>query len=469
MITKTKPRKPAKADKPRGASKPETLPASFKDIGHAVRENFERKAAALYERWKKGDVDLQSSEVDLLKKVPTETLSRHELERAMGLFERYGRKEKPKGPSPKIPAAIAEEIHHTFCPRGVAEKAGTAIAVRPAAVTVEVVDDLSADERKALARCESEFERSGRKALEGFVAMGRALREIRDSRLYRRTHSTFEAYLADRCGLRKTSGYELIDGATAYELAQPIAAKLNMRFTAAAQLRPLAKVESKTEMQDVLRRAAKKIEPDRHGDKVPTMAGLEEAVRDSTATVDYTPEQLRKDAQQRRWEETDRQRQAKAAESLGAHLEQDEPSPGMFARGPESIATGRLQVHEEALAQSLATIGDSDFWHRVLSGPIPIDGSDPDAWNHKQTGYARILHGINTIVRTAWAQHLGQGDDVKAFRKDLAHLMLQLELDIESDADPAGGTAGGKSKGGCLLDGREWKEMPAAARGRRAK
>ena len=143
MITKTKPRKPAKADKPRGASKPETLPASFKDIGHAVRENFERKAAALYERWKKGDVDLQSSEVDLLKKVPTETLSRHELERAMGLFERYGRKEKPKGPSPKIPAAITEKIHHTFCPRGVAEKAGTAIAVRPAAVTVKVVDDLS--------------------------------------------------------------------------------------------------------------------------------------------------------------------------------------------------------------------------------------------------------------------------------------------------------------------------------------
>ncbi len=402
------------------------IPASFKDIGHAVRESFERKAAALYERWQKGDVDLESSDAAILRKIPRETLSRHELERAMALFDLHGRKQTPKREKPpKIPTAIAEEIHRTVCPRGIAEKGTTAIALRsqPTAVIEAVpVDDLTAEERKVLARCESEFERSGRKALEGFVAMGRALREIRDSRLYRRTHSTFEAYLTDRCGLRKTSGYELIDGATAYELAQPIAAKLNMRFTAAAQLRPLVKVESKTEMQDVLRRAAKKIEPDRHGDKVPTMVGLEEAVRDSTATVDYTPEQLRKDAQQRRWEEMDRKRQAKAVESMGAHHDESEPEPdpGMFARPIESN-------HRES--RDLAALGNADQWTAILKGTAP-DGTLSDWWRGEPRYYAPQLVGLHTILAQLINTHLGQHDQEVAFRRDLAKLLDQMRKEV---------------------------------------
>ena len=311
--------------------------------------------------------------------------------------------------------------------------------------------------------------------------MGRALREIRDSRLYRRTHSTFEAYLADRCGLRKTSGYELIDGATAYELAQPIAAKLNMRFTAAAQLRPLVKVESKTEMQDVLRRAAKKIEPDRHGDKVPTMVGLEEAVRDSTATVDYTPEQLRKDAQQRRWDEAERQRQAHQRQGIPVddaelpgqtHFFQ-EPSPGMFGRGPESVATKRLGMFEEdptgtreelRLIQSdqhepleeamkkatysvafdnkqrrntLADVAGWKEWLEILRGPKPSDGSDPGYWNGQPNPHARQLSGIAHILRRLadWQQPGPPGVEGTGSspRKDLATLLHSLAAEIPAN------------------------------------
>jgi len=304
----------------------------------------------------------------------------------------------------------------------------TAIAVRPAPAAIvdaasTPADDLTPEERKALARCEAEFERGSRKALENFVAMGRALREIRDSRLYRRTHATFEAYLADRCGLRKTSGYELIDGSTAYELAQPIAAKLNLQFTAPAQLRPLAKLESKTEMQDVLRRAARNIEPDRHGHKVPTMVGLEQAVRDSTATVDYTPQQLRKDAQQRRWDEADRKRQAKAAESLGAHQEPDEPGPGTFAGGiTPHVAAGDL------VPKNLAALGTSDEWHAILLG-TPSDGSLPGWWRGEPRYYAPQLVGLREIFDRLIHAHSGQHDEEVAFRRDLARLLDQARRD----------------------------------------
>ena len=212
-----------------------------------------------------------------------------------------------------------------------------------------------------------------------------------------------------------------------------------MRFTAAAQLRPLAKVESKTEMQDVLRRAAKKIEPDRHGDKVPTMAGLEEAVRDSTATVDYTPEQLRKDAQQRRWDEAERQRQAHQRQGIPVddaelpgqtHLFQElsaevpsrtstaetpsgalEPGPGMFGRG--------LQVHDDDTP--LTTM------HLAALGAEPQDGSDPDYWNGQPNAYARQLRGLGRWLRKA----IGLDFPGDRSHGDVANLLRSIAMEVE--------------------------------------
>ena len=43
---------------------------------------------------------------------------------------------------------------------------------------------------------------------------------------------TFEAYALERWALKKSSAYELMDGAAAYELARPIAEKLRIEFTA---------------------------------------------------------------------------------------------------------------------------------------------------------------------------------------------------------------------------------------------
>lgn len=47
--------------------------------------------------------------------------------------------------------------------------------------------------------------------LQTFVEVGNALMRIRDARLYRLAHSTFEEYCHQRWGMRRSYAYELID------------------------------------------------------------------------------------------------------------------------------------------------------------------------------------------------------------------------------------------------------------------
>ncbi|WP_433233925.1 hypothetical protein [Actinomadura nitritigenes] len=68
---------------------------------------------------------------------------------------------------------------------------------------------LDAFERAQLARAE----RTIRRGLATFVAVGEALLEIRDQRLYRETHGTFEEYCRDRWALSKTHGNRLVQAA----------------------------------------------------------------------------------------------------------------------------------------------------------------------------------------------------------------------------------------------------------------
>ena len=61
---------------------------------------------------------------------------------------------------------------------------------------------LGADERKALKRCEQIIIKGAAE----FVRVGLALKEIRDCRLYRETHSTFEAYCLSKFDFRRANG-----------------------------------------------------------------------------------------------------------------------------------------------------------------------------------------------------------------------------------------------------------------------
>jgi hypothetical protein len=75
---------------------------------------------------------------------------------------------------------------------------------------------------RAAARRRDELETALEEARRAFVEAGRALAEIRDQRLYRDTHETFEDYLQDRWGFSRPQGYRLIDAAAVADAVSPI-------------------------------------------------------------------------------------------------------------------------------------------------------------------------------------------------------------------------------------------------------
>lgn len=72
---------------------------------------------------------------------------------------------------------------------------------------VEVLNELTQQEEAERHRLELKVERT-------FHEAGTALRELRDRRLYRSTHQTFEEYCRDRFEMTRAAAYYLIDAAT---------------------------------------------------------------------------------------------------------------------------------------------------------------------------------------------------------------------------------------------------------------
>ena len=73
----------------------------------------------------------------------------------------------------------------------------------------EIVLPLAPEERHRLQVCEKTI----REGLGTFVAVGTALMEIRDSRLYRQSHPSFESYVQSVLALTRPRAYQLIDSA----------------------------------------------------------------------------------------------------------------------------------------------------------------------------------------------------------------------------------------------------------------
>lgn len=94
--------------------------------------------------------------------------------------------------------------------------------------------ELATGEQKRL----DELEATISAGLTGFSEAGAALREIRDSKLYRATHSTFEAYCQDAWGLTHQNANRLIRSSTVAELISPIG--LIPSESVARELAPLA-------------------------------------------------------------------------------------------------------------------------------------------------------------------------------------------------------------------------------------
>lgn len=75
---------------------------------------------------------------------------------------------------------------------------------------------LSASDRDRLAELEAIVD----EGLTTFIRVGLALREIRDRRLYRDTHSTFEGYCQEKWGIGRHYAYRQINAASVVELLQ---------------------------------------------------------------------------------------------------------------------------------------------------------------------------------------------------------------------------------------------------------
>lgn len=71
--------------------------------------------------------------------------------------------------------------------------------------------DLTTEEQEDLRGCEAVIER-GRKT---FIEVGAALAEIRDRKLHRRSHETFEEYVAERWQMSRPRAYQFMDAAAA--------------------------------------------------------------------------------------------------------------------------------------------------------------------------------------------------------------------------------------------------------------
>ena len=93
---------------------------------------------------------------------------------------------------------------------------------------------LSASEQADLATCEAALDNLRL----AFAAAGKALQVIRDARLYRSTHDTFEDYAEQRWDMSRAQAYRLIEAWPLAERLSPMGDKINERQV--RELLPLA-------------------------------------------------------------------------------------------------------------------------------------------------------------------------------------------------------------------------------------
>lgn len=106
------------------------------------------------------------------------------------------------------------------------------------------MEALTTTDQSNLAKYESIIE-SG---LKTFYEVGNALLAIREEKLYRGTHGTFEGYCRDKWGISHTRAYELMGAAQVKDQVSAIADIKNE-----AQARPLTKVKTPEERRDIVK------------------------------------------------------------------------------------------------------------------------------------------------------------------------------------------------------------------------
>jgi hypothetical protein len=194
-----------------------------------------------------------------------------------------------RGRNPEIPKS-PKQPGTALVPITPAEKAELAFYDRTLPLTTQ--------EKRLRNQLEKEIARD----MPGVFRIGEALRRIRDERLYRNTHATFEVYTRERWGISRSDADRQIAAARVNEIVTPIGVKMGLRLTNESQCRPLAKLEAE-DIAEVLKLAAKKAGKS-SGDGSPqwTARIIAEAAREYTTPSDEV--QRRKERREDRQEAT---------------------------------------------------------------------------------------------------------------------------------------------------------------------
>lgn len=178
-------------------------------------------------------------------------------------------------------------------------------------VTVDVVMTSLADHESVIER-----------GLTTFIEVGNALLAIRDGRLYRESHSTFEDYCRERWGWERAHAYRLMTGAETAARLSPIGDI--PQPTAETQVRPLTRLPAE-DQPDAWREAVEE-----SGGNVPTQATVERIVRMRTpeAASEYDGDAFEDDVPAR---EIDDEYLEAEAEPV-TEIEVSEPAPSRLTR-----------------------------------------------------------------------------------------------------------------------------------------
>jgi hypothetical protein len=123
---------------------------------------------------------------------------------------------------------------------GSSGKVGDCSVVKVEVAQVEVLEEITYDEERDRHRLELRVERA-------FYEAGKALAELRDRRLYRSTHKTFETYCRDRFRFTRQAANYLIAGADVFENLTTIGCQTLP--TSERQVRSLAQLEPEQQCQ----------------------------------------------------------------------------------------------------------------------------------------------------------------------------------------------------------------------------
>jgi hypothetical protein len=244
------------------------------------------------------------------------------------------------------------------------------------------VNELTVSEQSQLADCEAVIEQG----FKTFVSVGNALAEIRDAKLYRLTHGTFEEYCQDKWDMGGIYARRLIAAADVVDDLMPIGIKIPMSESVARPLTSLPPEDRRAVWQQAAATAPK---------------GRVTAAHVAAVVAQHRSSQLT-DAHQWATSQLERKAQAEAGFTVHANMRSDElliewaKSQGIFVRVDRATEWGNPFLLPDDGDRE--TVINNYDWYldrkpSLLAKIHTLKGKVLGCWCHPEACHAGILEG----------------------------------------------------------------------------